>query len=352
MFRAGEPRSRKSNPAGAGPAIVFGTFCVIATLASVRAQTATATIQHPPGAYANVNGIKLWYETEGRGEPLVLVSGGPGDPHSVFHLFFSRMADRNQVIYFDEFGVGKSQHAEKSDYSFALDVENLEGLRKTLGLKKMNLLGQSYGGMVAQAYALKYPQAVERLILVDSFYSGDMWQANNDNANREMQRQYPEVWAKIQQLRAIGQISSSPKHQELYESVPLGLFYFYDAAKASLLPGDPSSADVYFAIAGDDADFNIGGDIAKLDFRNDLRKLPMPMLVIAGRYDRISLPEWSVKFKTYAPQCTFVMMEQSGHFPWIEEPDKTQSVLRDFLSKPVPDGQPSADKPSASRKQP
>ena len=117
---------------------------------------------------------------------------------------------------------------------------------------------------------------------------------------------------------------------------PLGLFYFYDAAKAKLLPGDPSTPDVYFAIAGDDADFNIGGDIAQLDFRSDLRKLTMPMLVIGGRYDRISLPEWSVKFKTYAPQAEFKMMEESGHFPWIEEPDRTLSVLRDFLGRALP----------------
>lgn len=316
--------------------LVLAVSCLFLTVVA-RPQTFRTPIKHPPGAYADVNGTKLWYETEGRGEPLVLVSGGPGDPHTIYHLFFSRLADRQRVVYFDEYGVGKSERAEsKSDYSFARDVENLEGLRKALGFTKMNLLGQSYGGMVAQAYALKYPESVERLILIDSFYSGAMWQANNDSANHEMQSQYPEVWAKLMQLRAMGQRSNSPEHQELYESVPLGLFYFYDAAKAKLLPDDPSTADVYFAIGGDDADFNIGGDIAGLDFRADLRKLTMPMLVIAGRYDRISLPEWSVKFKMYAPQAEFVMMEESGHFPWIEEPDKTLKVLRDFLAKPAP----------------
>jgi proline iminopeptidase len=314
----------------------LGVFSLFLT-AGARPQTAGPPIKHPPGAYATVNGIRLWYETEGHGEPLVLVAGGPGDPHTVFHLFFSRLADRERVVYFDEYGVGKSDRAKsKSDYSFARDVENLEALRKSLGLTKMNLLGQSYGGMVAQAYALQHPESVERLILIDSFYSGDMWQANNDSANDEMQKQYPDVWAKIMQLRAMGQRSSSPEHQELYESVPLGLFYFYDAAKAKLLPDDPSTADVYFAIAGDDADFNIGGDIAKLDFRSNLRKLTMPMLIVQGRYDRISLPAWSEQFKSYAPKAEFVMMEESGHFPWIEEPQKTLALLRDFLSKPLP----------------
>jgi len=318
----------------------FWAFCFVASLVAVRTQSSPSTIQHPPGAYANVNGIKLWYETEGQGEPLVLVAGGPGDPHTVFHLFFSRLADRQRIVYFDEFGVGKSDRAKSSrEYSFARDVENLEGLRKTLGLAKMNLLGQSYGGMVAQAYALKYPQSVERLILVDSFYSGQMWQANNDNSNREIQTQFPEAWAKLQKLRAMGLRSNAPEHQQIYDSIPLGLFYFYDASKASLLPSDPSNNDVYYAIAGDDADFTIGGDIASLDFRADLRKLTMPILIIAGRYDRISLPQYALKYKIYAPQARFVMMEKSGHFPYIEEPEKTLSVLREFLGQPVPDGQ-------------
>ena len=333
--------------------IVLCTFCIIASLVSLRAQTSTVTIQHPPGAYANVNGIKLWYETEGRGEPLVLVSGGPGDPHTVFHPFFSRLADRQQIVYFDEYGVGKSDRAKSSrEYSFARDVENLEGLRKTLGLAKMNLLGQSYGGMVAQAYALKYPEWVGRLILLDSFYSGQMWQANNDSSNHEIQAQYPEAWAKLQNLRAMGLRSSAPEHQEIYDSIPLGLFYFYDASKAALLPNEPSNNDVYYAIAGDDADFTVGGDIAKLDFRADLRKLTMPILVIGGRYDRISLPQYAVKFKTYAPQARFVMMEKSGHFAYIEEPEKMLSVLRDFLGRPIPNGPQSATKPTPPRNQP
>jgi proline iminopeptidase len=320
-------------------AVVLGLSCLpLAALAWPQAPH--TSIKHPAGAYANVNGSKLWYETEGHGEPLVLVPGGPGDPHDVFHLFFGRLADREQVVYFDPFGVGKSDRAKSNrDYSFARDVENLEGLRQSLGLAKMNLLGQSYGGMVAQAYALKYPQFVSRLILLDSFYDGAMWQANDDNANREIQAQFPEAWAKLQRLRAMGLRSSAPEHQEIYDSVPLGLFYFYDASKASLLPNDePSNNDVYYAIAGDDADFKIGGDIAPLDFRADLRKLNMPMLVIAGRYDRISLPEYALKYKTYAPQSHFVIMEKSGHFPYIEEPEKMLSVLRQFLGQPIKGG--------------
>jgi proline iminopeptidase len=308
-------------------------LCLLASPQSAGAQT-PLPIKHPPGGYVSVKGAQLWYESEGQGEPLILISGGPGDSHSIFHPFFSRLADQYRVIYFDAFGVGKSSRAKSAkEYTFERDVEDLEGLRKALGLAKINVLGQSYGGMVAQAYALKYPEAVQRLILGSTFYSGAMWQANNDNCNYEIRNQYPGVWERLQNMRARGVRSSAPEHQQEYYGVPLGLFYFHDASKAELLPQGDGNNEVYYTIAGEDADFKIGGDIAALDFRAELHKLKMPMLILAGRFDRISIPRYSVEFKRYAPQAQFVMFESSGHFPFIEEPDETEAVLRDFLGK-------------------
>ncbi len=92
--------------------------------------------------------------------------------------------------------------------------------------------------------------------------------------------------------------------------------------------------DVYYAIAGDDADFVIGGDIAKLDFRTTLKDLKMPILILAGRFDRVALPRFSIEFKDFAPQAEFVMFEQSGHYPYIEESSKMFEIVRSFLSEP------------------
>lgn len=309
--------------------------CLLAISALLAcAQPSARRDPHPAGKYISVNGSRLWYESEGSGEPVVLISGGPGDSHAIFHPFFSRLADRNRIIYYDAFGVGRSDRAASpSEYHFARDVEDLEGLRKALGLGAVTVLGQSYGGMVAQAYALNYPQSVKRLILIGTFYSGAMWQTNNDNCNREIRNQYPGVWEKLEALRARGVRSSALEHQELYYGVPLGLFYFYDAAKVARLPIDPSNTEVYYSIAGADADFEIGGDIAALDFRPDLGKLRVPVLVLAGRYDRVSMPRYAAEFKALIPGARFVIFEKSGHFPYIEEPDDTLDVLRDFLRR-------------------
>jgi proline iminopeptidase len=91
--------------------------------------------------------------------------------------------------------------------------------------------------------------------------------------------------------------------------------------------------DAYYQIAGDDADFLIGGDIARVDFRTQLRGLLMPVLIIAGRFDRITIPRYSIRYKQYAPQADFVMFEKSGHYPYIEEAGSCFSAVREFLMK-------------------
>jgi Predicted hydrolases or acyltransferases (alpha/beta hydrolase superfamily) len=299
---------------------------------SAQTQTLPTEIKHPPGDFLIVNGAKLWYESEGKGEPLLLIAGGPGAAH-YFHPYFSSLAYSYRLIYFDAFGRGKSDRAKSpKEYTFKRDVDDIEGLRKALNLGKINLLGHSYGGIVAQAYTLRYSDSVKRLILADTLFSGEMWQANNDSCNYELRNQYPEVWKRIGKLRAQGFQSSAKEHQEAYQ-LPRGLLYYYDASSAEKRPQIDFNPEVYYAIVGDDGDFLIGGDIGKLDFRTELKNLKMPTLILAGRYDRVSQPRFAVQFKRYAPQAQFVMFEKSGHYPFIEETAKMMGILRKFLSK-------------------
>ena len=291
-------------------------------------------IDHPDGNYALINGAKIWYETEGQGEPLLIIPGGPGNSHTYFHPWFSELAKNYRVIYLDAFGRGKSDRADDpAEYTFERDVEDIELLRQTLQFKKWNVFGHSYGGMVVQAYALKYPESVNTVILSNSFYSGEMWQANNNSCNYELKNQLPEVWDKVMKLRDEGYVSSSPEHQEAY-ALPSSLLYYYDGTNASKVSRDSliMNTEVYYTLVGYDGDFIIGGDVSKLDFRQDLKNLNMPVLIIEGRYDRVAVPKWSVKFKEYAPQAEFVMFEKSGHAPYIEETEKFFNLLNEFLS--------------------
>jgi proline iminopeptidase len=285
------------------------------------------------GNFTQVNGANLWYEIDGNGEPLLLIAGGPGASHGYFQPFFSVLSDYFRIVYFDAFGRGKSDRAKSTiEYTFERDVDDIEGIRKALNLEKINVLGHSYGGMVAQAYALKYPNSVKRLILANSLFSAEMWQATIDNANYEIRNQYPEIWAKIEEIRIKGMHAKGKELQEILNKVPLGLTYFYNPFNADkcTLEFNP---DVYYSIAGGDADFIIGGDISKLDFRTELKNLKIPTLIIAGRFDRCVLPRFAVQYKLYAPQAEFIMFEKVGHFPFVEDPEMMFEVLREFLSK-------------------
>jgi len=300
---------------------------------SASAQAAPQTLKHPQGDFVVANGARLWYESEGQGEPVLLIAGGPGYAHSYFHPFFSVLADTYRLIYFDAFGRGKSDRAKSTkEYSFDRDVEDIEALREALKLERLVVLGHSYGGLVAQAYAVRYPAAVKKLILSDSPYNAEVWQIGNDLINHEVQNQFPEIWEKVQQLRGQGLHSSAKEHQDSYWQFPLSLIFYYHPSSLGKQVFE-FSPDVYYQIAGDDADFLIGGDIVKLDFRTELKRLPMPILVLTGRFDRTLPPRLMSEYKRFTPGAEFVMFEQSGHDPFVEESAKYFEVVRRFLGR-------------------
>jgi proline iminopeptidase len=290
------------------------------------------------GKYVTVNGAKLWIVTVGKGEPIVIIPGGPGGNHFSYRRFDS-LATTNTIVYFDAFGRGKSDTAKDvKEYSLERDIEDLEGLRTALHYDKWNVLGHSYGSLVAQGYALKYPAHVSHLILANGFHSFIMWQENDDNSNHEIKENYPEVWKELMDIREQGAVSSDQNHQDIYGKVPYGFLYAYNPenfvnrrnVRTQPYP-NPLNTKLYYQMVGKDGDFIVGSDIGNFDFRKDLKKLAMPVLIYGGRYDRVAVPTMMVKFKEYCPQAKFVMFEHSGHNPQVEEPQNLFPLLREFL---------------------
>jgi proline iminopeptidase len=284
---------------------------------------------HVRGEFIRVNGAKLWIESDGRGDPLVLVAGGPGASHTYMHGF-APLAKTHRLIYYDALGCGRSDRAAApAEYTLERAVADLDGVRSALNLESWNVLGHSYGGMVGQAYALAHPARVKRLVLANTLASTEAWQASTDMMNTLVAAHYPERWSRVQKLRAEGLRSSSPEHQKLYQTPP-ELIYYYDASNVSKTVFEINQ-DVYYAMCGADADFHVAGTVGGFDFRPRLRELQMPVLVLAGRYDRLLPPSLTLQFKECAPKARFVMFEKSGHQPYIEEPELTFSTLNDFL---------------------
>jgi len=290
------------------------------------------------GKYVNVNGAKLWVVTVGEGDPIFFIAGGPGGAHPGLRSFDPLAEQKHQLIYFDGYGRGKSDTAKNvSEYTVARDIEDLEGLRKALNLNKISVLGHSYGGLVAQGYAIKYPQNVSHLILADTFHSFIMWQENDDNSNHEIRVGYPEVWDALMKMREKGAVSSDKEHQDIYGRVPYGFMYAYNPDKFGPTGKKPYpnsfNSKLYYQMVGKDGDFIVGSDIGTFDYRKQLKDLKMPILIVTGRYDRVAVPWMAVKYKEYCPQAQFVMFEKSGHNPQVEEPEKEFRIINEFLAK-------------------
>jgi proline iminopeptidase len=287
------------------------------------------------GKYITVNGAKLYVVPVGRGDPLIIIPGGPGGAHPGYRVF-DTLAKDNEIIYYDAFGRGKSDTAKDvKEYTLERDIEDVEGLRKALHFDKLNVLGHSYGGLVAQGYALKYPEHVNHLILANTFHSYLMWQANDDNSNHEIKTNYPEVWDSLMIIREAGAVSSDPVHQRLYSKVPYGFLYAYNPNNFLSRGRKPYpnsfNSKLYYQMVGRDGDFIVGSDIGSFDYRKELKNLKMPVLIYGGRYDRVAVPVMMEKYKEYCPQAKFVMFEKSGHNPQIEQPDELFPLIENFL---------------------
>jgi len=288
----------------------------------------------PKGDFINVNGKRLWYRIEGRGAPLLVIPGGPGASHTYLWPKFSIISRDFRVIYFDPYGRGQSDRAaDPAEYTFARDVDEVEGLRRALRLDKINLYGQSYGAMVAQAYALKYPDSVSHLILASPFHSAEAWQrGNNDTWNLDLQNHIPETWARLQEMRREGHLSCEQEYMQAQDEIPMTQSYYFDPSNAPKTNLD-INLEVYCHLAGPDADVTLGGDLASLDFRPKLKDIKAPTLIIAGRWDHLALPRFVVQYKDLMPAARFEMFELSGHLQFIEEPEKHRAIVRDFLMR-------------------
>src|SRR5579864_8419429 len=116
--------------------------------------------------FIDVNGLFLYYTEIGQGEPLVVLHGGPGGSHSYFLPFLLPLARNNRLIFMDERGSGRSgKLQDPSGYTVDNMAADVEALRTALNLGSINVLGHSFGGVVAQRYALKYPKNVSHMIL-------------------------------------------------------------------------------------------------------------------------------------------------------------------------------------------
>ena len=285
--------------------------------------------------FYTIDGYKINVEVLGSGDPIFFLPGGPGNSHDYMQGNFGQYYKSHTVVFFDFLGRGKSDDAKNpSEYSVENDVELIEKLRKLLKFDTISLVGHSYGTVPAQAYAIKYPNHVKKMVLINGFHSGAMWQANCDSYNHYAKTHFPEKWKQVDSLRALGYVSSQEPFKTIYGDFPTKYIYYHNT---SLKQNSPSYAhrgwanDVYVSIIGADGDFDVSGSMINQDYRQQLKNVKAKTLIIAGRYDGVSTPEFAVQYKTFMPQAQFEMFENSAHNPYLEEPEKFYAILNSFL---------------------
>ena len=307
--------------------MVLGAAAAAAAAPPVR----SGTVDTPDGT--------LFYELRGEGPPIVLVPGGPGAARTSLRPEFDRLARTHTVVYFDNIGRGRSSDLRAGRrHAPERDAEDIEHLRRHLGFERFALLGHSYGGYPALAYAGRHPQRLTRLVISSSGHSAESWQRNIDNVNRFVENQYPEVWARLEALRARGVKSCEPEFQGLYGE-PIAQLYWRDPAWATRrkpVSDDPRDAfrpRTYCEIVGEDSEVRAGGSIAGFDARPALAAVRVPTLVTAGRYDVVCPPKVAHEIAAAFPAgvARVRVFDRSSHRPWVEEHGVYFEELEAFL---------------------
>jgi proline iminopeptidase len=232
---------------------------------------------------------------------------------------WQKVAAHRLVILYDQRGTGASKHL-RADAAQSMDaqVADLEAIRHALSLDRVAVLGDSYGGLIALAYAAAHPEHVARLILSDS--PGPSW--------KEMVHLLPQVFPDREEQ---GEAQSKKLAANPEAAAQAGL-----VNHMGMMFYSPELRDTYLAHMGDLGFVpQVGAAVQKATKNLDLSaKLPgfkFPTLVITGRYDMNVAPLTAWRLAHAIPSAQLVFFEKSGHLPAYEEPKKYQEVLEAFL---------------------
>lgn len=283
------------------------------------------TVKHAKGV-VHTEQVDLGYETfgtPGSSLSVIAVNGGPGLSHAymVQNDLWQRVAKNRLVVLYDQRGTGASKHLQPgAPQSMDAQVADLEAIRQKLGLSKIALVGDSYGGLLSMAYAASHPEYVAKLVLSDS--PGPSW--------KSIVHLLPDVFPDIeeqntQEAQKLGKDTDAAARAGLRNHFRM-IFY------------SPEKRDTYMSRMGDlGFEPAVANAVVKatadLDLTQKLAGFHFPTLVINGRYDMNVAPATAWSLAHSIPGAKVVFFEKSGHLPAYEEPDRYVEVLENFLNE-------------------
>lgn len=269
----------------------------------------------------DLGAVRLFERRIGHGPPVTVLHGGPGAHHDYLLPGFDRLATGRTLIYYDQRGGGRSAVGREVPVGWREQVADLESLRGEWGLSRLDLVGYSWGALLAMLYALEHPGRVGRLALVSPAPS-------HHAARAEFEQRFaarssaPALLAERQRLRDEGTAASDPDRyrRRSFELSVAG--YFHDPAKVSGLTA--------FRVTGRTQQ-EVWQSLGEYDLRPALRELSLPVIVLHGEDDPMPLD--SARETAELLGAEFHALAGCGHVPHVEAPEEFTRLLDRFLPR-------------------
>jgi proline iminopeptidase len=260
----------------------------------------------------------------GSGPALVVVNGGPGASHHAVARLESLASPSLRVVFYDQRGMGgSSAPADKDAYDLDHYVADLDAVREGLSLPKIHVLGHSFGGLVAMAYAAAHPERVASLTIVSS--SAPSWE-DHRAGNVIFQARYKKLLAEKKIPAEPPPTVGDDCREESNAFVPL-------------LFADPDFKGPLEEMKTTSCSVRVRTATAKLmpgyDLRPKLKAFVAPTLVVIGDADPFGDARATVKGLENA-HPRYALLPKCGHFPWVECPDAFWPVVQEFLARVAP----------------
>jgi proline iminopeptidase len=284
------------------------------------------------GYLTGADGVQLYYKTVGSGlDTVVVLHGGPGMSMGYLDRDLAPLAHGRTLIFYDQRGGGRSQIiADPAQLGLDRHLADLEAVRTHFGIERMTLAGHSWGGLLAGFYARAHADRLEKLVLLNPApVSAALWgefeatiAARADAATNARIGEIVGLWF-------AGQVN-----QALCEEFVTLRFstYFADVANMASLRGGWCEVTDDVAAGLLPTHLTILGSLGAWDVGGELSHVDVPTLVVHGRADAVPFAS-SQAFAAAIPGARLWVMEDVGHFPWMEAPVDFFTGLNTFLRR-------------------
>ena len=284
---------------------------------------------HPSEGFINVKGGKVWYRIIGDGDktPILLLHGGPGVP-SFYLNPLSALAKDRPVIFFDQLGCGRSEKITDTTLMTVDNfVEQVQEVKKSLGINNFYLYGQSWGTMLGIDYYLKHPAGIKAIIFSSPAFNIHMWLSDADTLITLL----PDSIQNSIRINEENKTYDSPDYQKAVK-------VYYEHFLARKLPWS-SDIDSAFMLIGENvykymggpSEFTMTGTLKDYDRTNKISEIKVPTLFITGEYDE-ARPSTVKYYQSLLPGSKFELIENAGHMTMQDNPEKNIKVITDFIN--------------------